>query len=106
MTSRRTHLWLLILATAIACQAGSVSTAHASCGDYLIGHHHGHARLMRVAESSFASEQGEWPFDAASLRTGAWSPDGERVAIAPQSGVVRLWTAKDGQPEDTLGAAS
>jgi hypothetical protein len=61
MTSRRINLWLLILAMAIACQAGSGSTAQASCGDYLIGHDHGHVRSMHVPETSFASKQGEWP---------------------------------------------
>jgi WD40 repeat protein len=50
--------------------------------------------------------QREWPFDAASPRGAAWSPDGERVAIGTQGGLVRLWTAQDGQPQDTLGAAS
>ncbi len=61
MTSRRINLWLLILATVIACQVGNVSTAHASCGDYLIGRHPGHARSMHVAETSFTSEPGERP---------------------------------------------
>lgn len=60
MNSRRLNLWVLILATAITCHAGSVSVAHASCGDYLIGHHHSHAR-SRVSETSLATEQGEWP---------------------------------------------
>ena len=61
MTARRTNLGLLMLATEIACQAGNVSFAQASCGDYLIRHHRGQARSMHVSETSFASEQGVLP---------------------------------------------
>jgi len=42
MTSRRTILWLLLLATAIAFDAGGASMAQASCGDYLVGQLHTH----------------------------------------------------------------
>lgn len=51
MFSRRAIHCLLMLAIAVAVQAGSVSVLHASCGDYLTGHELRESLLAREAAS-------------------------------------------------------
>ena len=96
MTSRRTILWLLMLATAIMLFAGSASSAQASCGDYLLGHDS--ARSMPAASHAEADQTG--PSSRPNHQVPCHGPGCQKAPTEPLSPVPARITVPD---HDRLG---